>query len=140
MENIVAISSFVTMFSKSCLLQRRQKASIWGKGLRHLLYTRLQTLWRKDVFKSYSTIILSLLDFFCYNCLKVQNLSVLMCFVVKMFFCWKCYFVSSVLLIRISFQTLKHKPLPLYTHNLTVSHLHQICSRRLLLKHLVKKD
>ena len=27
-----AISSFVTMFSKSCLLQRRQKASIWGKG------------------------------------------------------------------------------------------------------------
>ena len=28
-----AISSFVTMFSKSCLLQRRQKASIWGKGL-----------------------------------------------------------------------------------------------------------
>ena len=41
-ENIVAkgkiarfwaISSFVTMFSKSCLLQRRQKASIWGKGL-----------------------------------------------------------------------------------------------------------
>ena len=42
-ENIVAkgeictfctISSFVTMFSKSCLLQRRQKASIWGKGLK----------------------------------------------------------------------------------------------------------
>ena len=41
-ENIVAkgrncmfcaISSFVTMFSKSRLLQRRQKASIWGKGL-----------------------------------------------------------------------------------------------------------
>ena len=29
-----AISSFVTMFSKSRLLQRRQKASIWGKGLR----------------------------------------------------------------------------------------------------------
>ena len=28
-----AISSFVTMFSKSCLLQRRPKASIWGKGL-----------------------------------------------------------------------------------------------------------
>ena len=28
-----AISSFVTMFSKSRLLQRRQKASIWGKGL-----------------------------------------------------------------------------------------------------------
>ena len=41
-ENIVAkgeiacfwaISSFVTMFSKSCLLQRRQKASIWGNGV-----------------------------------------------------------------------------------------------------------
>ena len=28
-----AISSFVTMLSKSYLLQRRQKASIWGKGL-----------------------------------------------------------------------------------------------------------
>ena len=28
-----AISSFVTMFSKSLLLQRRQKVSIWGKGL-----------------------------------------------------------------------------------------------------------
>ena len=28
-----AISSFVNMFSKSRLLQRRQKASIWGKGL-----------------------------------------------------------------------------------------------------------
>ena len=28
-----AISSFVPMFSKSCLLQRHQKASIWGKGL-----------------------------------------------------------------------------------------------------------
>ena len=27
-----AISSFVTVFSKSRLLQRRQKASIWGKG------------------------------------------------------------------------------------------------------------
>ena len=33
-----AISSFVTMFSKSRLLQRRQKASIWGKGLKtHLV-------------------------------------------------------------------------------------------------------
>ena len=29
-----AISSFVNMFSKSSLLQRHQKASIWGKGLR----------------------------------------------------------------------------------------------------------
>ena len=28
-----AISSFVTMFSKSHLLQRRQKASIWGIGI-----------------------------------------------------------------------------------------------------------
>ena len=28
-----AISSFVTMFSKSCLLQGRQKVSIWRKGL-----------------------------------------------------------------------------------------------------------
>ena len=30
-----AISSFVTKFSKSRLLQRRLKASIWGKGLTH---------------------------------------------------------------------------------------------------------
>ena len=28
-----AISSFVAMFSKSCLPQRRQKVSIWGKGV-----------------------------------------------------------------------------------------------------------
>ena len=35
-----AISSFVTMFSKSCLLQRRQKASIWGKG-----FIPLQIKW-----------------------------------------------------------------------------------------------
>ena len=35
-ENIVAkgeIERFVTMFSKSCLLQRHQKVPIWGKGL-----------------------------------------------------------------------------------------------------------
>ena len=34
-----AISSFGTMFSKRCLLQRRQKASIWGKGL-NVWYTQ----------------------------------------------------------------------------------------------------
>ena len=34
-----AISFFVTMFSKSRLLQMRQKASIWGKGL------TLSNLW-----------------------------------------------------------------------------------------------
>ena len=33
-----ATSSFVTMFSKSCLLQRRQKASICGKGLILLVF------------------------------------------------------------------------------------------------------
>ena len=35
-ENIVAkgeIARFVTLFSKSCLLQKHQKTSIWGKGL-----------------------------------------------------------------------------------------------------------
>ena len=47
-ENIVAkrrnctfcaISSFVTMFSKSCLLQSHQKASIWGQeGIAHLIF------------------------------------------------------------------------------------------------------
>ena len=29
----ITFASFVIMFSKSCLLQRCQKASIWGKGL-----------------------------------------------------------------------------------------------------------
>ena len=33
-----AISSFVTMFSKSRLLQRRQNASIWGKGLIKVMF------------------------------------------------------------------------------------------------------
>ena len=32
-----AISSFVAIFSKSCLLQRRLKASLWGKGLTNSL-------------------------------------------------------------------------------------------------------
>ena len=36
-----AISSFVAMFSKSCLLQRRQKASIWRKGLTSLYEWRV---------------------------------------------------------------------------------------------------
>ena len=42
-----AISSFVTMFSKSCLLQRRQKASIWGKGLIRLInpFQHTKALW-----------------------------------------------------------------------------------------------
>ena len=43
------ISSFVTMFSKSRLLQRRQKASIWGKGLTHT--TNLQQKLWKTLFK-----------------------------------------------------------------------------------------
>ena len=34
---VLAISSFVTMFSKSRLLHRRQKAFIWGKGERTCL-------------------------------------------------------------------------------------------------------
>ena len=36
-----AISSLVTMFSKSCLMQRRQKASIWGKGLKESFFKLL---------------------------------------------------------------------------------------------------
>ena len=39
-----AISSFVTMFSKSCLVQRRQKASIWGKGLINRINISLLTI------------------------------------------------------------------------------------------------
>ena len=33
-QNIGYPFNYSTMFSKSCLLQRRQKASIWGKGLK----------------------------------------------------------------------------------------------------------
>ena len=58
-----AIFSFVTMFSKSCLLQRRQKASIWGKGLNmsvqkyenlykwmymYNYWIELKTFWQKE--------------------------------------------------------------------------------------------
>ena len=39
-----AISSFVAMFSKSCLLQRRQKASIWGKGLMSVISQLIYSL------------------------------------------------------------------------------------------------
>ena len=41
-----ALSSFVTMFSKSLLLQRRQTASVCGKGLRpsqQMTYENLET-------------------------------------------------------------------------------------------------
>ena len=50
-----AISFFVTMFSKSRLLQRRRKASIWGKGLNvsildsHYFLFKLYCLRRKPV-------------------------------------------------------------------------------------------
>ena len=37
-----AISSLVTKFSKSRLLQRRQKASVWGKGLSDTMIIRLR--------------------------------------------------------------------------------------------------
>ena len=37
-----AISSFVTMFSKISLLQRSQKASIWGKGLNLFILHQLR--------------------------------------------------------------------------------------------------
>ena len=37
-----AISSFVTMFSKSLLLQMRQKASIWGKGLNSSILSAME--------------------------------------------------------------------------------------------------
>ena len=51
-----AISSFVTIFSKSRPLQRRQKASIWGKGLKSVLklYSEFSICSTKfsDVFKA----------------------------------------------------------------------------------------
>ena len=48
-ENIVskgkiAISSFVVSFSKVVLLQRRQKASICGKGILHYTFSRYALL------------------------------------------------------------------------------------------------
>ena len=46
-----AISSFVTMFSKSRLLQRCQKASIWGKGLKHCVQDDQQSLNIKKILK-----------------------------------------------------------------------------------------
>ena len=39
-----AISSFVTIFSKRSLLQRRQKASMWGKGL----YLQFYDMWMSE--------------------------------------------------------------------------------------------
>ena len=57
-ENIVAkgkiarfvqFSSFVTMFSNSRLLQRRQKVSIWGKGL---ILSRIQQISSREGFES----------------------------------------------------------------------------------------
>ena len=48
-----AISSFVTMFSKSCLLQRRQKASIWGKGLRRF-YILFNSILRFPTFNKFA--------------------------------------------------------------------------------------
>ena len=54
-----AISCFVTMISKSRLLQRRQKASIWGKGF---TFYQIRLLWNwlwkicKNLFKRYIVI------------------------------------------------------------------------------------
>ena len=60
------ISSFVTLFSKSFLLQRSQKVSIWGKGLNSLnvwtadLKTSIAKIWK--IWK-YWIIILSNFSF-----------------------------------------------------------------------------
>ena len=61
-ENIVtkrAISSFVTMFSKSCLLQRRHKVSIWGRGFKcnHWIYLALN-LFAKGQLACYEWFLL----------------------------------------------------------------------------------
>ena len=60
-----AISSFVTMFSKSRLLQRRQKASIWGKGLK-----KLQTDWKSIFFSA--CFLIGCLILFYVNCITEQ--------------------------------------------------------------------
>ena len=40
-----AISSFVTMFLRRCLLQRRQKSFVWGKGLTINLREHIYSRW-----------------------------------------------------------------------------------------------
>ena len=53
-----AISTFVTMFSKSRRLQRRQKASIWGKGLRQIYINIGHWIWFKSLwYNSISTFL-----------------------------------------------------------------------------------
>ena len=51
-----AISSFVTMFSNSRLLQRRQKVSIWGKGLSYAYITANPMIHSFYFNKSYKII------------------------------------------------------------------------------------
>ena len=74
-----AISYFVTMFSKSCLLQRRQKASIWGKGLNlshlqtHFDVSAADEFWKhcgkkeKDLIVFYGDVPYFLWDVFSVN-------------------------------------------------------------------------
>ena len=61
-----AISYFVTMFSKSCLLQKRQKTSIWGKGLIYfhinLICSRRLWITFKQIYRTYLQIELWLLN------------------------------------------------------------------------------
>ena len=73
-----AISSFVTMFSKSCLLQKRQKASIWGKGLtifphRQIWKRRLKICSCATTCRKYSAADCSFLK----HCVKRRNCSFL---------------------------------------------------------------
>ena len=79
-----AISSFVTIFSKSRLLQRPQKASIWGKGLKA----------RHDNNKSHKDIDYQIL----WSCLTKLSLYVLFSFVKSFFLKLKaCYlFAKSI--------------------------------------------
>ena len=73
-----AISSFETMFSKRCLLQRRQKVSIWGKGLNHLINntTNVTLRWKIQHFciQTLKVLTLSYVKHFCTNTFNL-NLS-----------------------------------------------------------------
>ena len=73
-----AISSFVTMFSKSCLQQRRQKVFIWGKGL-NLIYltvsgTQNQMVIRNLEFQVIVRVVREPIDNF-FKCFCISNLS-----------------------------------------------------------------
>ena len=60
-----AISFFVTMFSKSRLLQRRQKVSIWGKGLNNINKSKINAFLYLEY---YNTSLEKYINFLLIRC------------------------------------------------------------------------